>query len=128
LCDCPFNSRKSKQFNLVSKALQNMIRVYNTLKLRSLCFFYWTISDWSYLPTTACILPKTLDEISWSSTYTSRTASRYTCTTAVSGLPNHFLNFDGVLSKHFANQRNWFYIENPPFSTIIAIKRPILKI
>jgi hypothetical protein len=31
--DCPFNTRKPKQFNLVSKALENMIRVYYTLKL-----------------------------------------------------------------------------------------------
>jgi hypothetical protein len=31
--DCPFNTRKSKQLNLVSKALENMIRAYYTLKL-----------------------------------------------------------------------------------------------
>jgi hypothetical protein len=31
---CPFNSRKSKQFNLGSKALENMTRAYYTLKLR----------------------------------------------------------------------------------------------
>jgi hypothetical protein len=43
-------------------------------------------------------------------------------------MPNHALNFDGVLWQHFANQRNWFYIENPPVCTIVAIKRPILKI
>jgi hypothetical protein len=37
--DCPFNSKKSKQFNLVSKALENMIRVYYTFKLGSfICF------------------------------------------------------------------------------------------
>jgi hypothetical protein len=28
--DCPFNSRKSKQFNLVSKALENMILYLKT--------------------------------------------------------------------------------------------------
>jgi hypothetical protein len=29
-------------------------------------------------------------------------------------MPNHHaLNFDGVLWQHFANQSNWFYIENP---------------
>jgi hypothetical protein len=53
---------------LVSRALENMIRVYYTLKLRSFCFFYWTIGDWSadrlYLSTTARVLPKALDEIS----------------------------------------------------------------
>jgi hypothetical protein len=38
------------------------------------------------------------------------------------------LNFDGVLWQHFANQRNWFYIENPPVCAIVAFKRPILKI
>jgi hypothetical protein len=38
-CDGPFNSRKSKQFNLVSKALENMIRAFYTLKLRSFCCF-----------------------------------------------------------------------------------------
>jgi hypothetical protein len=68
LWDCPFNRRKSKQFNLVSKARENMIRAYYTLKLRSFCFFYWTIGDWSadrlYLATAACVLSKTLDEIS----------------------------------------------------------------
>jgi hypothetical protein len=66
--DCPFNSRISKQFNIGSKALENMIRAYCSLKLRSFCFFYWTMGNWSadrlYLPTTACVLPKTLDEIS----------------------------------------------------------------
>jgi hypothetical protein len=46
---------------------------------------------------------------------------------AVSGLPNHLLNFDGVLWQHFANQRNRLYIENPPVCTIVAIKRRILK-
>jgi hypothetical protein len=29
--DCPFNSRISNQFNLVSKALENIIRAYFTL-------------------------------------------------------------------------------------------------
>jgi hypothetical protein len=80
--DWPFNSRKSKQFNLVSKAQENMIMVYYTLKLRSFSFFYWTIGDWSadrlYLATTTCILPKTLDEFSWFPVYTNRTASCYT--------------------------------------------------
>jgi hypothetical protein len=47
--------------------------------------------------------------------------------TAASALPNHFLNFDGVLWQHFANQRNWFYIESPPVCAIVAIKGPILK-
>jgi hypothetical protein len=47
--------------------------------------------------------------------------------TAASGLPNHFLNFDGVLWQHFANQRKRFYIDNPPVCTIVAIKGPILK-
>jgi hypothetical protein len=46
---------------------------------------------------------------------------------ATSGMPNHALNFDGVLWQHLANQRNWFYIEIP-VCTIVAIKRPILKI
>jgi hypothetical protein len=68
LWDCPFNSRKSKQFNLVNKAIEIMIRVYYNLKLRSFCFFYWTIGDWPadrlYLSTTAYMLPKTLDEMS----------------------------------------------------------------
>jgi hypothetical protein len=36
---------------------------------------------------------------------------------ATSGKPNHAINFDGVLWQHFANQRNWFYIENPPVCT-----------
>jgi hypothetical protein len=49
------------------------------------------------------------------------------CTTAVSGLPNHFLNFDGILWQHFSNQWNRFYIESPPVCTIVAIKGPILK-
>jgi hypothetical protein len=30
--DCPFNSRKSKTFNLGIKVLENMIRAYCTLK------------------------------------------------------------------------------------------------
>jgi hypothetical protein len=47
---------------------------------------------------------------------------------AASGMPNHALNFDGVLWKNFANQRNWFYIENHPVCTIVAFKGPILKI
>jgi hypothetical protein len=49
------------------------------------------------------------------------------CTTAISSLPNHFLNFDGVLWQHFANQKNQFYIESPPVCIIVAIKGPILK-
>jgi hypothetical protein len=43
-------------------------------------------------------------------------------------MPNHALNFDGVLWQHIANQRDWFYIENPPVCTIVAFKGPILKI
>jgi hypothetical protein len=128
--DCPFSSRKSKQFNLVSKALENMIRASYTLKLRSFCFFYWTIGNWSAdrLNLSTCVLPKTLDEISWSSMYTGRTAFRYVCaecTTAVSGLPNHFLNFDSVLWQNFEKPWNRFYINSPPVCTIVAIKGPI---
>jgi hypothetical protein len=45
-----------------------MIWAYHTFKLGSFCCFYWTMGDWSadrlYLATTACVLPKTLDEIS----------------------------------------------------------------
>jgi hypothetical protein len=37
--DCPFNTRKSKRFNLVSKALENMIRAYYTLKFGSFYAF-----------------------------------------------------------------------------------------
>jgi hypothetical protein len=41
---------------LASKAQENMIRAYYTLKLRLFSFFYWTIGDWSadrlYLATT----------------------------------------------------------------------------
>jgi hypothetical protein len=48
--------------------------------------------------------------------------------TAASGLPNHFLNFDGVLWQHFANQRDRFYIQSTTVCTIVAIKGPILKI
>jgi hypothetical protein len=42
-------------------------------------------------------------------------------------MPNHGLNFDGVLWQHFATGRNRFYIESPPVCTIVAIKGPILK-
>jgi hypothetical protein len=45
-----------------------------------------------------------------------------------SGMPYHALNFDGVLWQNFANQRNWFYIENPPVCTIVAFKGRILII
>jgi hypothetical protein len=82
-----------------------MIRAYYTLKLRSFCFFYWTIGDWSadclYLTTTACVLPKTLaksadlprTQAGWPLVIRAKAE----CMTAVSSLPNHFLNFDGVL-------------------------------
>jgi hypothetical protein len=66
--DCPFNTRKSIQFNLESKALENMIGAHYTLKLGSFCCFYWTIGDWSaYRLTTTKFrkrLPKPHDEIS----------------------------------------------------------------
>jgi hypothetical protein len=42
-CNCPFNTRKYKQFNLVSKDLENMIRAYYTLKLG---FFAAFIGQW----------------------------------------------------------------------------------
>jgi hypothetical protein len=45
-----------------------------------------------------------------------------------SGMSDHALNFDGSLWQNFANQRNRFYFESPPVCTILAIKRPILKI
>jgi hypothetical protein len=65
--DCPFNIRKSKQFNFVSKALENMIRAYYTLKLDSFCCFYQTMGDWSAdrlsTPNFRKRLPKTHDEI-----------------------------------------------------------------
>jgi hypothetical protein len=64
----PFNTRKSKQFNLVSKALENMIRAYYTLKLGSLCCFYLTMGYWSAdrlsTPNFCKRLPKPHDEIS----------------------------------------------------------------
>jgi hypothetical protein len=43
--DCPLKSRKSKQFNFVNKALENIIRAYYTLELRPFCCFYWTLGD-----------------------------------------------------------------------------------
>jgi hypothetical protein len=42
-------------------------------------------------------------------------------------MPNHTLNFDGVLWQHFANQRNRFLMKSPPVCTIVAIKGPISK-
>jgi hypothetical protein len=45
--DCPYNTRKCKQFNLVNKALENMIRAYYTIKLTSFCCFYWTMGDFT---------------------------------------------------------------------------------
>jgi hypothetical protein len=45
--DSPFNIRKSEQFNLVRKAIENMNSAYYTLKLGSFCCFYWTMVDWS---------------------------------------------------------------------------------
>jgi hypothetical protein len=76
LWDCPFNTRKSKQFNLVRKALENMIRAYYTLKLGLFCCFYWTMGDWSAdrlsTPKFPKRLPKPHNEISWSPAYAGR--------------------------------------------------------
>jgi hypothetical protein len=44
--DCPFNTQKSKQFNLVSKAIENIIRANYTLKLSVYCCF-WTMGDFT---------------------------------------------------------------------------------
>jgi hypothetical protein len=42
-----FNTKKSKQFDLISKAIENMIKAYYTLKLGSFCCFYWAMGVWS---------------------------------------------------------------------------------
>jgi hypothetical protein len=52
---------------------------------------------------------------------------RHQALRAISGVPNHALNFGGGLWQHFANQRSWFYIESPPVCTIVANKEPVLK-
>jgi hypothetical protein len=134
--DCPFNTWKSKQFNLVSKALENMIRAYYILKLGLFYCFYWTMGDWSKDRLSPLKfrkrLPKPHDEIRWSSAYVGKMDSSLawigTTHKGLQRLPNHALNFDGVLWQHFANERNWFHIENPPVCTMVAFKRPILKI
>jgi hypothetical protein len=68
LWDCPFNTRNSKRFNLVSNAQENMIRVYYTLKLSSFCSFYWTIGDFTAdrlsTPNFRKSIPKPYDKIS----------------------------------------------------------------
>jgi hypothetical protein len=67
LWGCPFNTRKSKQFNLVSKALVNMIRAYYTLNWFRFAAF---IGQWATDQRTACprnfrkLLPKPHDKIS----------------------------------------------------------------
>jgi hypothetical protein len=66
--DCPFNTRKSKQFNLVSKTLENMIRAYYNLKWGSFGCFYQTMGNWSAdrlsTPKFRKRLPKPHEEIS----------------------------------------------------------------
>jgi hypothetical protein len=61
-------THENLKLNLVSKAPENIIRTYYTLKLGSFCCFYWTMGDWSAdrlsTPNFRKWLPKQHDEIS----------------------------------------------------------------
>jgi hypothetical protein len=69
LWDCPFNTQKSKTFNLGVKALENKNRAYYTLKFTLLFDYGWTTYT---RVSTPFVLPKQPKEISYSPAYTGK--------------------------------------------------------
>jgi hypothetical protein len=64
--DCPFNSGKSKQLSLESKALEDTNSAYYNLSL--FYCFYWAVSNFTVnrlsMPNFGKLMPKPPDEIS----------------------------------------------------------------
>jgi hypothetical protein len=113
-------TRKSKKINLVSKALENMIRAYYSLKFSSFCCFYWTMGDFTAdrlsIPNFLKRLPGYVAyaELFFNS-YWLGTMQLYFCVTC------WFL----IIYRYFILFDHWWYIEMLFYKIFLFVKKKI---